>query len=311
MRILFWGTPSFAVPSLRALLGEGHDVVGVVTQPDRPAGRGRKLRAPPVKVLAEEEMLPVLQPEKPRGEDFERVVRALDPEVSVVVAYGQILRPEILALPPRGSLNLHASILPELRGAAPINWAIIRGYEETGVTVMRMVQELDAGPILFQVREPIGADESASELTARMAEIGAEALVEALALLEIDELPEREQDHDASSYAPRITSDDARVDWSLDAGAIARHVRGMDDVPGAWTTHDGRRLLVYRPRVEARDGTAGEVLETDASGEGSLIVGCGAGALRIGEVKPEGKRRMTAGEWLRGGGARVGDRLGD
>ena len=156
MRVLFWGTPSFAVPSLRALLGEGHDVVGIVTQPDRPAGRGRRLTPPPVKVVAAEDDIPVLQPEKPRGPDFERLVRMLEPEVSVVVAYGQILRPEILALPERGSLNVHASLLPELRGAAPVNWAIIRGYDETGVTIMRMVQELDAGPILYQVREPVG-----------------------------------------------------------------------------------------------------------------------------------------------------------
>src|SRR6185437_13991355 len=155
MRVLFWGTPDFAVPSLRALLGEGHEVVGVVTQPDRPAGRGRVVQPSPVKQAAEAEGIPVLQPERARGPEFMAALEELSPDISVVVAYGQILRREVLELPPRGSINVHASLLPELRGAAPINWAIMRGHTETGVTIMRMVEAMDAGPILMQVRESI------------------------------------------------------------------------------------------------------------------------------------------------------------
>ncbi|MGH7448215.1 MAG: methionyl-tRNA formyltransferase, partial [Longimicrobiales bacterium] len=150
MRILFWGTPDFAVPALRALLGEGHDVVGAVTQPDRPAGRGRSVRSSPVKLIAQEESLPVLQPERARGEEFMSAIRALEPELSVVVAYGQILQPDVLRLPAQGSINVHASLLPELRGAAPINWAVRLGHKHTGVTIMRMVERMDAGPILHQ-----------------------------------------------------------------------------------------------------------------------------------------------------------------
>src|SRR5690606_30408622 len=190
MKILFWGTPEFAVPSLRALLGEGHDVVGVVTQPDRPAGRGRVLQAPPIKVVARDEGLLVLQPERARGPEFLERIAALEPELSVVVAYGQILRREVLDAPALGSINVHASLLPELRGAAPINWAIIRGHERTGITIMRMVEEMDAGPVLLQVAEPIGPDETAADLTARLSEVGAAALVEALMLLEAGELTE-------------------------------------------------------------------------------------------------------------------------
>lgn len=311
MRILFWGTPQFAVPSLLALLGEGHDVVGIVTQPDRPAGRGRTLRPPPVKEVAREEDIPVLQPERPRGAEFEKLARMLEPDISVVVAYGQILRPEILDLPPRGSLNVHASLLPELRGAAPVNWAIIRGHEVTGVSVMRMVAELDAGPVLHQVREPIGPDETATELTARVAELGAEALVEALALLEVDEIEEREQDHERATYAPRLTSQDAHLDFQQDAAAVANWIRGTDERPGAWAMHRGQRLKLFRPvvREDAGGGEPGAVVQTEDAGDGQLVIACGNGAVGVREVQPEGKRRMLAGAWLRGAGAQVGDRL--
>lgn len=310
MRILFWGTPSFAVPSLRALLGEGHDVVGVVTRPDRPTGRGRVLTPPPVKVVAEEEGIAVLQPERPRGEEFMRVARALDPELSVVVAYGQILKPEVLALPAHGSLNVHASLLPELRGAAPIQWSIIRGYAESGVTIMRMVEELDAGPILYQVREPIGPDETASELALRLSEIGAEALVEALALLEGEAIEETEQDHARATYAPRLTADDARIDWTQDASAIATRIRGLDEVPGAWTTLNGERVNLYRPTLAiGASGQPGEVRDVDPGPEGGIFVACGTDAVRIREVKPAGKRRMSAAEWVRGAGPKTGDRF--
>ncbi len=318
MRILFWGTPEFALPSLGALLGEGHDVVGVVTQPDRPRGRGRTRSPSPVKEFAETESIPVLQPAKARAPDFLDVARKLEPELSVVVAYGQILPGELLALPARGSVNVHASLLPTLRGAAPINWAIIRGHESTGVTTMRMVEELDAGPILLQVEEPILPDETATDLSIRLSELGAETLIETLALMEFGEIEERPQEHDAATYAPRLTREDAHVDWSAPAAAVADRIRGLDAVPGAWTLHDGQELKVYRPRVAgpdpvdrtAGDGTPGTVMDVEPGHpEEGLLVRCGEGAVWIREVKPAGKRRMNAADWLRGRGARAGDRL--
>ncbi|HEX7089627.1 MAG TPA: methionyl-tRNA formyltransferase [Longimicrobiales bacterium] len=313
MRILFWGTPEFSIPSLRALLGEGHEVVGVVTQPDRPAGRGRALQPPPVKRIAEAERLPVLQPEKARGPEFVGQIAALEPEVSVVVAYGQILKREVLDVPPLGSINVHASLLPELRGAAPINWAIIRGHERTGITIMRMVEQMDAGPILFQVPEPIGPEETASDLAARLSEVGAAALVEALVLLEAGELTPVEQEHAAATFAPRITRADARLDWTLDAVDVARWMRGLDESPGAWTTCGDLELKVYRPLPvpeHAHDAAPGTVLEARTYDPAqSLLVACGRGAVWVREVKPAGRRRMTAAEWLRGRALAPGDRL--
>jgi methionyl-tRNA formyltransferase len=313
MRILFWGTPDFAVPALRALLGEGHDVVGVVTQPDRPAGRGRGLRPSPVKLHAQEEMLPLLQPERARGEAFLADVGALDPEISVVVAYGQILKPEVLEAPAHGSINVHASLLPALRGAAPINWAVKLGHERTGVTIMRMVEAMDAGPILHQVVEPIGPQETASDLWSRLSELGAEALVEALALLELGQLPERQQDDALATFAPRLTRETARVDWTEDAIAVGRHIRAMDAVPGAWTQHGSDDLKVFRPLPEpahAHDAAPGVVLAVDGTdaAEG-MRVACGRGAVLVREVKPAGRRRMTTAEWVRGRGIAAGDRL--
>lgn len=313
MRILFWGTPDFAVPALRALLGEGHDVVGAVTQPDRPAGRGRAVRSSPVKLIAQEESLPVLQPERARGEEFMSAIRALEPELSVVVAYGQILKPEVLHLPAQGSINVHASLLPELRGAAPINWAVRLGLEHTGVTIMRMVERMDAGPILHQVLEPIGEEETAADLWVRLSEIGAEALIEALALLELGEIAEREQDESRATYAPRITRDTARVDWHDNAVAIARHIRAMDSVPGAWTAHRGADLKLYRPLPEpdyAHAAIPGTVLHTDGTDDaGGMRIACGTGALLVREVKPAGRRRMITAEWVRGRGIDAGERL--
>lgn len=316
MRILFWGTPEFAVPALRALLGEGHELVGVVTQPDRPAGRGRVLRSSPVKRLAEEEGIAVLQPERARTEEFLAAIRALAPELSIVVAYGQILRREVLDVPPLGSINVHASLLPQLRGAAPINHAILAGHEVTGITIMQMVEAMDAGPILHQVSEPIGAEETATELTSRLSEIGAEALIEALAMIELGAAEPRAQEESQATFAPRLSRELAHVDWSRAAGAVARQLRGLDESPGAWSTWEGQELKLFRPGVahaEDAHGVAGEpgtvlrVTPTDAS-RGALVA-CGQGALWVREVKPEGKRRMTTAEWLRGRGFAPGDLL--
>lgn len=307
MRVLFWGTPEFALPALRALPEEGHTLAGIVTQPDRGAGRGRRVTPGAVKAAADADGVPILQPELPRGDDFVREVRRLDPEISVVVAYGHILRPEILELPPRGSINVHGSLLPELRGAAPVQWAIARGFDTTGVTVMRMEAGLDSGPVLLQVPEPIRADETAGELAARLAELGAEALITALAALTTGELVEREQDDSRATYAPKLQRQQTRIEWTRPAVEIARWVRATDPVPGAWTELDGRPVKLFRPRIEVRSGAPGEVLDADP--EVGVLVAAGEDAVRFREVQPAGSRRMQAGEWIRGRGVAAGARF--
>jgi methionyl-tRNA formyltransferase len=315
VRILFWGTPDFALPALGALLGEGHDVVGVVTQPDRPRGRGRAWSPSPAKEFARNEGLAILQPEQARDPAFLDVIRKLEPELNVVVAYGQILSRAVLALPSEGSINVHASLLPALRGAAPVNWAIIRGHEWTGVTTMRMVEALDAGPILMQVEEPILPEETATDLGVRLSELGAQLLIETLALLEFDGIEETPQDDDAATFAPRLTRETAHVDWGEAAQDVANRIRGLDAVPGAWALLGEEELKVYRPRV-ADPGTVaagtepGVILEVDASNpEQAMLVACGDGGVWVREVKPAGRRRMTTADWLRGHQVRPGERL--
>ncbi|MGW8267189.1 MAG: methionyl-tRNA formyltransferase [Longimicrobiales bacterium] len=301
LRILFWGTPFFALPSLRALIYEGHDVVGVVTQPDRPKGRGRKRSPSPVKEVAVEEGLPVLTPEKPRGEEFLEEIRELEPDLSVVVAYGHLLLPEVLSLPPGGSLNVHASLLPALRGAAPVNWAILRGMSRTGISIMRMVEAMDAGPVLFQVGEDIGHTETATELGTRLSEVGAEALIETLALLEAGVAEEEEQDHGLATFAPKVDRDLARIDWGRDAEELGWHLRGLDALPGAWSTLGGDPVKLFGPLPEPRfshGAPPGAILHS--SPEEGLLVACGTGALWVREVQPAGSRRMAVESWLRG-----------
>ena len=309
MKVLFWGTPDFAVSSLRALDDEGYEVVGVVTQPDRPAGRGRRVTPSPVREAAEALGLPVLTPERPVGDEFLASIRALGPDLSVVVAYGHILHREVLGVPPLGSINLHASLLPELRGAAPINWAIARGCEDSGVSVMRMVEAMDAGPVMLRIREPILPEDTATELSARLSELGAEALLEALALLAAGAAEEQEQDHAQATYAPKVSREVARVDWARPAREVAWHVRGMDAVPGAWSELDGAPVKLFRPTPAGGAGGAdpGTVLAADA--ERGLVVAAGRGVVALGEVQPPGKRRMEAQDWIHGRGVRVGQRF--
>ena len=309
MRVLFWGTPDFATPPLRALLGEGFEVVAVVTQPDRAVGRSRSLLVPsPVKQIAIEESLPVLQPERPRGDDFIERVRALAPDLSVVVAYGHILPKEVIDIPAQGTLNIHASLLPSLRGAAPIQAAIRDGLEETGVTIMRMVPALDAGPILLQARTLINHDETYGELQLRLSELGALALVEALMLMSVGALTEKPQDDAKATYAPKIERADGRIDWTMPGIDVARRIRAYDPKPGAFTTRDGLELKLFGARPsEDRSGDAGVVLAIDEMG---MLVGCGAGAVRVAYVHPSGKRRIAALDWAQGRGVAVGDQLG-
>ena len=317
MRILFWGTPEFALPTLRELAAAGHRLVGVVTRPDRPRGRGRKPQPSAVGRVAETEGLRLFAPERPRGEEFDRAIRELEPDVSVVVAYGCILSRGILDIPRRGSLNLHASLLPELRGAAPINRAIERGDAETGVSVMRMVEAMDAGPVLAQRSLAIGPDDTASLLSHRLAEMGAGLMVDVLARVEAGSVIEVEQDHRMATYAPKVDRASARVNWERDARVVADLIRAMDEVPGAWTRLRGAPVKLFGPAVQAnaagpvgtvrRGGTPGEILVADP--RRGLFVATGNGTVRIAEVQPVGKRRMEAVAWLRGRGPRAGDRF--
>ncbi|HEV8362539.1 MAG TPA: methionyl-tRNA formyltransferase [Gemmatimonadaceae bacterium] len=309
MRVLFWGTPEFATPALRALLGEGHDVVGVVTQPDAPDARHRStLLPPPVKSVADEEGIPVLQPEKPRGDDFLASLRELEPEISVVAAYGHLLTDEAIALPPNGTINIHASLLPRWRGAAPIQAALLAGDPESGITIMRVVRKLDAGPMLLRLPTPIVEDETYGELQLRLAELGALALVEALALLDIGELHEEEQDEAQTTYAPKISREMAHVDWSASAVHVSRVLRAFDPKPGAFTTKGGVEVKLFGVRVvRGRRGAPGAVMEIDESG---MLVACGEDAVRIAYVFPAGSRRLAALDWHQGRGVTVGDVLG-
>lgn len=315
MRVLFWGTPEFAAPPLRALLGEGFDVVGVVTQPDRSQGRSRSsLVASPIKQIALEESLPVLQPERPRGAEFIDAIRACEPDISVVVAYGHILPRDVIDVPRLGTLNIHASLLPQWRGAAPIQAAIRAGQSETGVTIMRMVNRLDAGPILLQVPTPIVHDETYGELQLRLSELGALALIEALSLLDLGASVERPQDEAAATLAPKIERDDARIDWRRPATEIAAAIRAFDPKPGAFTTLGGSDVKLYGARAAAFDigeasafPRAGTVLALDETG---AVIACGDGVVRIIDAQPAGKRRLTISELARGRGIKVGDQLG-
>jgi methionyl-tRNA formyltransferase len=311
VRVLFWGTPDFATPALRALVGEGHDVVGVVTQPDRARSKGGRNRSSldpsPVKVVALEEGIPVLQPERPRGDAFVGQLRALALDVSVVVAYGHILTNEVIALPRLGTLNIHASLLPLYRGAAPIQAAIRDGRDETGVSIMRMVQALDAGPVILALPTPILPDETGGELQLRLAEIGAEGIVEALALLDLGGAKEVAQDDAKATYAKKIERQDAQVDWTAPALTVERLIRAYDPKPGAWSTRAGGEIRLFGARsVGGHAGAPGTLLALDGD---AVVVACGTGAVRLQSVHVAGRKRQGAAEWLRGRGAAVGDRF--
>lgn len=314
MRVLFWGTPEFAIPSLRAVDRAGHAIAGVVTRPERPRGRGRKRAPPPVASFAQARGYRVLSPERPAGEAFLDELRATRPDISVVVAYGRILSRDVLDAPPLGSINVHASLLPALRGAAPINWAIAHGHEVTGVTVMRMVEEMDAGPVLAAAECPIGPADTAAHLSGRLAGMGAAVLVETLDRLAAGPVDEVEQDHARATFAPKVDRSSARIDWRRGAVEVARLVRAMDDVPGAWTVWKGQPVKLFAPAVRGGGGRGGGgpavpgcIVEADA--RRGLSVAVGDGVIRIAEVQPPGRRRMEAAAWIRGRGPGVGGRF--
>ena len=313
------GTPESAVPTLRRCVEEGHEVLGVWTQPDRPAGRGNKLKSPPVKEYALAAGLEVHQPPKIRTGEALALFTAREFDAAVVVAYGRILPPSFLRAPRLGCVNVHFSLLPKYRGAAPVNWAIVRGERETGVTTMLMDEGLDTGPVLLQRATAVGSEETAPELLGRLSHEGAELLAETL--VRFDEIEPRAQDGEGATLAPILRREDGVIDWSLDAFQIAARVRGFQPWPNAHTVHQGRRLIIWRAEARAREaGLGDEAPRGEAAGaHGALIVArgdellvaCGGGTtLRVTELQPEGKQRLRARDFVNGSRVRPGERLG-
>ena len=294
------GTPDFAVPSLQALLEAGHAVCGVFTQPDKPKNRGMKLQASPVKEFALSKEIPVFQPGKLRDGTALAQMQSLDPELIVVAAYGRILPEDILNAPPYGCINVHSSLLPKYRGAAPINWAILNGEKETGVTIMHMAPELDAGDIILQRSTPIGPDETAPELFDRLAQMGGALLVEAVAQLQAGTAPQIPQDGSQATYAPMLSRELSPLHWSKPAQALHNQVRGLLPWPAAAGVFSGIRCKVFLTDIIDHTTTAkpGTVVE---AGKGGIVMACGGGSLlRILELQPDGKKRMAAADFLRG-----------
>ena len=310
MRIVFMGTPESAVPSLERLLTDGHQVVAVWTQPDKPAGRGDKMRSPAIKEFALEHGLPVEQPKKIKTQEAKELFASYDADVAVVVAYGRILPAEFLRAPRRGCLNVHFSLLPLYRGAAPANWAIVNGETKTGVTTMFIEEELDSGPILLQRETMIGQVETAPELMQRLAGVGADLLSETFA--QLDRITPRPQHDQAATLAPLLTKQHGLVNWLNNAATIERCVRGFQSWPSAYTHYKSHRLILWQAGVTetvSMDRRAGEVLV--AHGD-DLVVKCGdETALRLIEVQPEAKRRMSVRDFLNGTHLKVGDRFGE
>ena len=304
MRLAFMGTPDFAVPALRALIAADHEIVRVYTQPPRPAGRGKAPRPSPVQLAAERAGLTVVTPQSFRDPDVIAEFAALDLDAAVVVAYGQILPQPALDAPRLGCLNLHASLLPRWRGAAPIQRAIMAGDVETGVAAMQMEAGLDTGPVLAEVRTPIAVDDTAATLHDRLAALGAPLMVETLARLAAGDLVPRPQPACGATYAAKITKDEARIDWTRPAVEVDAHIRGLSPFPGAWGEIAGQRVKVLLSRAEAGSGAAGTALDD------ALLVACGQGAVRLLRLQRAGRGVAGAQEFLRGFAVPAGARLG-
>ncbi len=305
MRIVFMGTPDFAVPSLQALIDAGHDVCAVYTQPDKPQGRKQILTAPPVKTLALEHDIPVFQPNTLKNEDEQARLRELAPEVIIVVAYGKLLPKAVLDIPPHGCINVHGSLLPRWRGAAPIQWAVIAGDEMAGVTTMQMAEGLDTGDMLLTYETKVGEKETAGELFDRLAQSGAELLTQTL--VKLDEITPRPQDDAQSCYAHMLDKQMAVIDWGKSAHEIDCLIRGLNPWPIALTTLSGERLKVFAAEKAAGNGEPGTVLEADP--KKGLTVACGEGALKLTEIQLVGGKRMKATDFLRGHAIEVGTKL--
>lgn len=300
LRIVFLGTPQFAVPTLKQLIASRHRVVGVVTQPDRPRGRGQKVSDSPVKMVAVEHGVPLIQPDKLRHPDVAATLRSWQPDLGVVAAYGKIIPKEILELPRLGMINVHASLLPKYRGAAPVHRAVIDGETETGVTIMRVEEMLDSGPMLASVTRPIDPNETSDIVERDLAELGAPLLVGVVDRMSEGEVSQELQDFMMCSYAPKVTREEGLIDWSLPAIYIHNRVRGLYPWPHAYTYLNGQRLIVLRTHVEdgTTDAAPGTVL--DASGDAIHVAAGHGGRLAIDELQPEGRRPMKARDFLAG-----------
>jgi methionyl-tRNA formyltransferase len=311
MRIIFMGTPDFAIPSLRILLEHGSSVISVVTAPDKPQGRGQKVAPSPVKTFAAERNIPVLQPDDLKASDFVSAVSASQPDLIVVVAF-RILPPEVFRIPRLGSINLHASLLPKYRGAAPISWAIINGEEETGVTTFFLKEKVDTGSMIMQARLRIGPDETAGELHDRLAELGAQVVLQTVRAIELGNVSPQVQDESLATRAPKIYKEDCRIRWRQPALRIHNFVRGLSPHPCAWTVHNGKVIRIYRTSCfgasELGGGVSGKVVSVDAD---RLVVCTGEGLLSIDEVQMEGRKRMGIAEFLRGYSVIAGDKFGN
>lgn len=298
-RIIFMGTPAFAVPSLQALIDHGENVVAVVSQPDRPKGRGRKLSPTPVKELALAHNIPVLQPTKIRTAEFLDELRAYQPDLFVVTAYGRILPGTLLNLPPLGTINVHGSLLPKYRGAAPVQWAILRGEKETGITIMQMDEGMDTGDILLPRPLTIEPDDTAASLATKMAHLGGQALIEALDLLKAGKLPRQKQDDSLATDAPPLTKEMGVIDWNRSAHELSCLIRGLDPWPTAHATLSGEIIRLFKPTVvsAAASESPGTVIRADKAG---LLVATANNLLQVGELQREGGKRLPAADFLRG-----------
>ncbi len=299
LRIIFMGTPDFAVASLSALLQGPDQVVAVVTQPDRPKGRGKKLAPPPVKVLAEDRGIPLLQPVKIRTEAYRDELLAFAPDLVVVAAYGRILPPALLSLAPMGCINVHGSLLPRHRGAAPIQWAVINGDTEVGVSIIQMDEGMDTGDILLTTAIPTDADETAGSLFFKLAELGSKTLIEAIVRLKAGDLAATPQDHSLATAAPMLKKEDGAIDWTLPADQLHCRIRGLDPWPAASCRIDGQHFKLFSPEVIHKDSPAAPGTLVMAQRNG-LLIATGHNMLLIREIQPEGKKRMPASAFLCG-----------
>jgi methionyl-tRNA formyltransferase len=308
LRILFMGTPDFAAATLQALLDGPDTVVAVVTQPDRPKGRGKKLTPPPVKVLAQAAGIPVLQPTKIKTEEFRAELAGYQPDVVVVTAYGRILPPSLLKLAPHGCINVHGSLLPAYRGAAPIQWAVINGDSETGVTIMQMDEGMDTGDILLTASLPISDEETAGSLFPKLAALGGATVRQALTLLQEGRLTLTVQDNTRATVAPMLKKEDGRIDWQKSAREIHCLIRGLDPWPSAYCFLHGKRLQLFAPEVlhQTSNAEPGTLLASDKRG---LLIATGRDCLLVREVQPEGKKRMSIEAFLCGSPIEPGIRL--
>ena len=308
MKIIFMGTPEFAVPSLRALVDSGDEVVAVVTQPDKPKGRGLEVAPPPTKVLAERHGIPVLQPAKIKTEEFFNELKKFNPDLICVAAYGKILPKNILDLPHYGCINVHASLLPKYRGAAPINWAIIRGEKVTGITTMKMDEGMDTGDMLLKKEVPIEDEDTGETLSEKLSEIGARLLIETIRLLKEGQLNPIPQDHSQANYAPMLKKEDGKIDWQKSAEEIRNLIRGALPWPSAYTNLEGKLLKIYKARLAEGGGKPGEVMKSDS---GILRVATGKGTIDILELQIEGGKKLQTQVFLRGRRIEEGMVLGD